>query len=463
MASAIVTASSRRSAYANTQFGSLSNDLLVEIIDLLPIADISSLCMVCRSLCALLLERVVWHRHLSRLIQRRRLYISHSHVSRMSTEGIKAEIQRQARLDLRWQHGKALPGSMRYTTISGWPLGLSMIPGGRYLLTAMRNLSVLLWDLEADLDEPEVLIPRGGLLHKTLVTYEADSWATREQLRFILQTADGMVDFWSLDISGASETRCTHMGAVQLRAMAQYTRLRGDIFSGYLADTGCVIFFNWKSLVMGSESVKYSSLHLPRECRDVCQLSTGQVLVVDSQGVALYPPPPCYNVTNILEAKYDTTVTPTWYLKQEMLDCKYRIVPSPQLGSIASIISEKSLVDLILIEDGSMAASTTIFDAPDVLDTFVGGCRVATARAADGVTDAWYLRCYSISGCGPSLSPPGSRMIAHPEVQLPYPGGIITHRRPGALRFRLDELSGRAVTFVRANGGKSHFLVFDFV
>ncbi|KAG9034950.1 hypothetical protein FRB95_012366 [Tulasnella sp. JGI-2019a] len=332
----------------------------------------------------------------------------------------------------------------------------------------MRDLSLLCWDLDKSLDEPEVLIPAGPLFHRTLISYEADSLATDKLLSFILQTADGVVDFWSFGMPSAFKKHCVHLGALQLRGLAACVHLYGDTFSGYIADTGCAIFFDWKTLVTSSELVNYSSLRLLRKCKDVCRLSTGLVLVVDSDGVTLYPPPPCFKVHNVRQAEYDTTIAPIWRLEQSMVDYIYRIVPADrsaeeELCPIGTIISKNSAMNLFIQQDNLVTVSSTSFDHPIIGDTFVGRYRAATARTVTGVTDTWYLRFFSISADQSSPSSSLSCMVAHPEVKLGYPGGLTTHKMGGILHFRLDEQSGRAVIFVRALGGKHHLVVFDLI
>ncbi|KAG9030230.1 hypothetical protein FRB95_004223 [Tulasnella sp. JGI-2019a] len=337
-----------------------------------------------------------------------------------------------------------------------------MTPGGRYLLTAMEDLSVLCWDLDKELTEPEVLVPKGPLFHETLVSFAADRLATHELLNFVLQTADGVVDIWSFDVPSMSEKRCTHNGSIRLESVAECVHLCGDVFSGYLINTGCAVSFSWKTLITDGQIHEYSSLRLPRECRDVCHLSTGQVLVVDSEEVALYPPPPYLSVSNIRRAEHSTTMAPIWRLERRMVDYMYQIIPGrlPGVESelIGTIVSENLLMDLFATDDGSVAVTTTNFD-PNVQDVAVGTYRAATARTEDGVTDAWYLRRFSLST---SNSRASARLIAHPEVKLQYPEGIITPHRRVTLQWRLDEQSGRALYFVQSLKGESHLIVLDF-
>lgn len=95
---------------------------------------------------------------------------------------------RQAQIDTRWRSGELQASSGRYTGIKQDLISGFLVPGGRYLLLVMKDLSVLRWDLQNITLEATIAVPRSPW-EWALKNYAADlSPRVVDQCNFVLQT-----------------------------------------------------------------------------------------------------------------------------------------------------------------------------------------------------------------------------------------------------------------------------------
>ncbi|KAI0695090.1 hypothetical protein C8T65DRAFT_665894 [Cerioporus squamosus] len=127
----------------------LPYDVQLSIVRLLSTRDILRLCATCKALQALLTDRSVWHRALSRLLLR----FPQPHLSRrlqkLTVEELKHQVLQAARLDRLWHaldyHPKLIRNFHRDRTVEH----VSLVAGGNWLIIVLYDGSLQLQELDA--------------------------------------------------------------------------------------------------------------------------------------------------------------------------------------------------------------------------------------------------------------------------------------------------------------------------
>lgn len=301
------------------------------------------------------------------------------------------------------------------------------------------------------------------------------------------KSLNGCLDFWALEDLHQSPGVCSrHLGAVALPGQLRYTRMYGEMLSGYIEETGHIMIFDWKVLVEVQSSFRYYSQHvlkvrrfmniltaqikpfpLLQRCDDSCQISNGQILTIEENDIVLYSSPSFLLTDNLHQPRLSVSSSPVWRYQYDFPTTYSIIVPirsyENEQESLATLFTEQH----ILRVDGAGAILSQTPVGDEVMEFHLGHYRAATVRWSDGVLDGCYFQSFSMPppisllGVGSEIS---AEVLPHREVKLCWPNGMSTEPRQSMIRMYVDELSGRMCLLVHGEVFMQfNILCYDFI